>query len=254
MADAALLASISSTYQEVVVDQGNQPLLLLLISFGATFGITRFITHSIRNERYSWLSDVEAGDTHIHHLVWGILLLLISGVVAIVIQPPYEIPAILFGIGAALTLDEFALWLHLDDVYWSEEGRQSIDAVIVFTIVTGFMLLGAYPITIGTQGGIEDVAGLIIGQIIALFFVYVCIRKGKLMWGVFGIYVPPLAIVGACRLAKPDSGWAKKRYDDEKMARARKRYAGDKRIHKPEAAGEKLSVIPGGNPELKGKG
>ena len=45
--------------------------------------------------------------------------------------------AIIFGIGAALTLDEFALWLHLDDVYWSEQGRQSIDAVIVFAIVSG---------------------------------------------------------------------------------------------------------------------
>ncbi len=254
MPDAALLGSIGSTYQEVVVDKGNQPLLLMLVAFGATFGITRFITHAIRAQRYSWLSDVEAGDTHIHHLVWGILLLLISGIVAIVFQPPLEVTAIIFGIGAALTLDEFALWLHLDDVYWSEQGRQSIDAVIVFTIVTGFMLVGAYPVSIGGNGGVEDIIDLILSQAVALFFVVICLRKGKLMWGVFGIYLLPVAIIGACRLAKPGSGWAKKKYDDEKMARSQERYDKDTTIFKPEAAGEPVSVVPGGNPDRKGSG
>jgi hypothetical protein len=249
MADGALLASISSTYNEVVVDKGNQPLLLMLVAFGSTFGITRFITHAIRAQRFSWLGDVEAGDTHIHHLVWGILLLLISGVVGIVIQPALEVTAVIFGIGAALTLDEFALWLHLDDVYWSEQGRQSIDAVIVFTIITGFMLLGAYPVTIGPEGGIEDAIDLILSQALSLFFVYICFRKGKLLWGVFGIYLLPVGIIGACRLAKPESAWAKKRYDDEMMARSRERYAKDEKVFKPEAAGEPVSVIPGGNPD-----
>ena len=67
-------------------------------------------------------------------------------------QPPLEVTAIVFGIGAALTLDEFALWLHLDDVYWSEQGRQSIDAVIVFAIVSGFMVVGAYPVSFDDSG------------------------------------------------------------------------------------------------------
>ena len=71
-------------------------------------------------------------------------------------QPPLEVTAIVFGIGAALTLDEFALWLHLDDVYWSEQGRQSIDAVIVFAIVSGFMVLGAYPVSFEDAGGGVD--------------------------------------------------------------------------------------------------
>jgi len=245
MADAALLGSIGSTYQEVVVDKGNQPLLLMLLAFGATFGVTRFITHAIRAQRFSWLGDVEAGDTHIHHLVWGILLLLISGIVAIVFQPPLEVTAIIFGIGAALTLDEFALWLHLDDVYWSEQGRQSIDAVIVFTVITGFMLVGAYPVTIGPEGSVEDVLDFVLTQIVNIFFVVVCIKKGKLMWGVFGIYFLPLAIVGACRLAKPSSSWAKKRYDEKKMALAHERYDKEEKVFKPEAAGEAVPVLPG---------
>jgi hypothetical protein len=62
-----------------------------------------------------------------------------------VIAPPspwHEIFAVLFGIGTGLTLDEFALWLNLEDVYWSEQGRQSIDAVIITASLIGISLLG----------------------------------------------------------------------------------------------------------------
>jgi hypothetical protein len=81
------------------------------------------------------------GGLHIHHLVWGILLLLACGYVWLLqlgtgIQRREEwlsrLTALLFGVAAALTLDEFALWLNLADVYWEEAGRQSIDAVILF--------------------------------------------------------------------------------------------------------------------------
>lgn len=230
------LASLSSAYQDQIVDQGTQPLLFMLVAFGATFGLTRFITHSIRSDRFSWLGNVEAGDTHIHHLVWGILLLLVSGILAIVVQPPLEVTAITFGIGAALTLDEFALWLHLDDVYWSEQGRQSIDAVIIFAVITGLMLVGAYPVSIGTEGGIGDIAGLLVGQAIGWSFAIVCFLKGKLMWGVFGLYLWPVGLTGALRLAKPESAWAKKRYDAERLARSHERYGAEAKVHKPAAA------------------
>jgi hypothetical protein len=228
------LASLSSTYQEVVVDEGNQPLLLMLIAFGATFGLTRFITHSIRAQRFPWLGNIEAGDTHVHHLVWGIVLLLVAGVLAIVIRPPLEVTGIVFGIGAALTLDEFALWLHLEDVYWSEQGRQSVDAVIVFAIVTGFMLIGGYPIYIGGDGSIEDIAELIVAQSIGWAFVIVCFLKGKLIWGVLGIYIGPVAIFSAIRLARPHSWWARNRYDTRKLARSQKRFGAEAEVHKPE--------------------
>ncbi|MGB3099808.1 MAG: hypothetical protein WBB30_11005 [Solirubrobacterales bacterium] len=227
------LASIGSTYEEVVVDAGNQPLLFMLVAFGVTFGVTRFITHSIRSGRYSWLGNVEAGDTHIHHLVWGIVLLLITGVLAIALQPPLEVTAIVFGIGSALTLDEFALWLHLEDVYWSEQGRQSIDAVVVFVIVTGFMLIGAYPLTIGTEGGAADIIELLVLQALGLSFVVVCGLKGKLLWAVFGVYFWPVGLTGAVRIAKPDSWWARNRYDAAKLARADERYRAEAEVHKP---------------------
>lgn len=232
--DVDVIASIASTYREAVVDEGTQPLLFMLVAFGVTFGITRFITHSIRAQRFSWLGNVEAGDTHIHHLVWGICLLLLTGILAIAVQPPLEVVAVVFGVGAALTLDEFALWLHLDDVYWSEQGRQSIDAVIVFTIVTGFMLLGAYPVYIGPEPDLGDFVGLILTQAFSLTFVVICLMKGKLMYGVLGFYIPPVAIVGSCRLARPDSRWARKRYDERKLARSRARYAAERRSHRPQ--------------------
>lgn len=230
------LASISTTFQEQIVDQGELPVLLLLISFGATFGITRFITHSIRADRFPWLGNIEAGDTHIHHLVWGICLLLISGLLAVALQPPLGVTAIVFGIGAALTLDEFALWLHLDDVYWSEQGRQSIDAVIVFVIVTGFMMLGAYPVSIETSGGIENMIEVIAFQVVGWIFVVVCFLKGKLIWGVFGIYFPPIAFVTAARLARPNSWWARNKYVEEKAPKlelAKARYKGEDLVVKP---------------------
>jgi len=232
------LADVSASFDNEVVDKGELPALLLLASFGATFGITRFITHSIRSERFSWLGNVEAGDTHIHHLVWGIFLLLISGLLAVAVQPPLEVTAIVFGVGAALTLDEFALWLHLDDVYWSEQGRQSIDAVIVFAIVSGFMVLGAYPVSFeGSGPGLAGIISVVASLAIGWAFVIVCFMKGKLIWGVLGLYLSPIAIVAALRLARPGSWWARKRYDEAKLERSRQRYRGEEKIVKPDATG-----------------
>jgi len=229
-------ADIQTEFNSEIVDKGELPALLLLISFGATFGITRFITHSIRSDRFSWLGNVEAGDTHIHHLVWGICLLLIAGLLAVAVQPPLGVTAIVFGIGAALTLDEFALWLHLDDVYWSEQGRQSIDAVIVFSIVVGFLVLGVYPISFeDVNGSFGSLAGFAFALVFAWSWVIVCFMKGKLMWGVLGVYFFPVAIIGASRLAKPNSMWAKGRYDDAKLARSLERYKGETKVAKPDS-------------------
>ncbi len=81
--------------------------------------------------------NVSAGGLHIHHLVWGILLLIVVGYVWLLevgVGSSWvaSLTAIAFGVGAALTLDEFALWLNLSDVYWERQGRESIDAVLIF--------------------------------------------------------------------------------------------------------------------------
>jgi hypothetical protein len=96
----------------------------------------RTITHLIR-AGVGPFHNVSTGGLHIHHLVWGILLLLVVGYVWLIEEGTSSnwlasITAVAYGIGAALTLDEFALWLTIQDVYWTGPGRWSIDAVVIF--------------------------------------------------------------------------------------------------------------------------
>jgi hypothetical protein len=121
-------------------DPRRERLFLASSAFFVTFAGVRYIVHSIRAGRGPF-RNVSAGNKHIHHLVWGILLLLVVGYAWLVQlgtgvgDPPrrwMRSTALLYGAGSALTLDEFALWLNLEDVYWAPEGRRSIDAVILF--------------------------------------------------------------------------------------------------------------------------
>lgn len=137
---------VGGSYTRHIVEGHKQPQALILVSFLATFIIVRAITHSIRAGRGGrLLHNVSTpGGTHLHHLVPGIVLLLVSGYLGTGLPPdvPREPFAAMFGIGAALTLDEFALWLHLEDVYWTREGRQSIDAVVIATTISSMAILG----------------------------------------------------------------------------------------------------------------
>jgi hypothetical protein len=121
---ASLTADIADAYRDGIVDAGKQPELFVLVAFLFTFGFVRMSTHLIRRNVRWWPGNLEVKGTHVHHLVWGILLLLLVGYMGIALEPasPWqEVLAILFGIAAALTLDEFALWLNLRDVYWSHQ-------------------------------------------------------------------------------------------------------------------------------------
>ena len=124
---------------------GHEDELLFFVSFLASFGFIRTSAHLIKAQVKWWPGNVEVGGTHIHHLVWGILLILICGYIGAVERPdaPWRHIAIIgFGIGTGLTMDEFALWLNLRDVYWEKEGRRSIDAVIVVAILAGLAVTG----------------------------------------------------------------------------------------------------------------
>lgn len=137
---------IGEAYQLGIVDAGKEAQLTILVSFLFTFAVVRFITHAIRAGRLTRLfhNMSTKGGTHLHHLVPGIFLLLVSGYIGIAVSPSEHrsVWAVLFGVGAALTLDEFALWFHLADVYWSKQGRASIDAVIIAATVFGLGVLG----------------------------------------------------------------------------------------------------------------
>ena len=124
-------------------------MFLASVSFFLTFGVTRVLVHSFRQREDPF--RVLIGGTHVHHLVWGILLLLLVGytwLIQVDTGPRGQrlrigrLTALLFGAGAALTLDEFALWLNLEDVYWEREGRASIDAVLLFGALVSAGLWG----------------------------------------------------------------------------------------------------------------
>jgi len=111
-----------------------RPTFFMLIAFVVTFVVTRFVTHMIRDGRGPF-RDNTMGGVHIHHEVYGIFLLLVAGALEFAYRPDPpgpQILATLFGIGAALTLDEFALWLLLKDVYWTPQGRLSVHAALLF--------------------------------------------------------------------------------------------------------------------------
>jgi hypothetical protein len=137
--------SLPDIYQRNIIDADKQPQFLIFVSFTLTFLVVRVITISIREGRsLPFVRNIEAGGTHIHHLVPGIVLLLVVGYLAVAIRDGYAYAfAIAYGIGAALTLDEFALWLHLEDVYWLEKGHISIRAVLFFAGFVGIVGVGA---------------------------------------------------------------------------------------------------------------
>jgi hypothetical protein len=224
------LASIGSVYDRAIVDTGRQAEFLFFVAFLASFGFIRTSAHLIRAQVSWWPGNVEVGGTHIHHLVWGILLLLIFGYIGVAIAPEspwHEIVAVIFGIGTGLTLDEFALWLNLDDVYWSEKGRRSIDAVIVAGCLSGVVLIG-FGAWLDVATKVEDEVFAIVGSlgIVAVGAIMVNLAKEKFGVAAAGLVIPPVALVGAFRLGKPGSLWARAFYRSEaKRERATRRFA-----------------------------
>jgi len=131
---------VSGLFHQHIPDRPKRRLFLASVSFFITFLAVRALTYCIHHN-IGPFHDVAMGGRHIHHLVWGILILLLVGYGWLVeigngasagSIVTSRLMSLLYGAGAALTLDEFALWLNLRDVYWAKEGRASIDAVILF--------------------------------------------------------------------------------------------------------------------------
>lgn len=219
--------ALGSVYQDWIVETGKQPELFLLVAFLVAFGFIRTSTHMIRAQVKWWPGNVAVGGTHVHHLVFGILTILIVGYVAIAIapgRPGREILAVLFGIGAALTLDEFALWLNLKDVYWSKQGRSSIDAVIVAASVAGIVLVGLRAwLDVADEVAVAARAAIGSAVVLRAGLSLVSASKGKYLSAAVGILVPFVGVISAFRLAKPGSPWAH-RYGPDKLRKAAERY------------------------------
>ncbi len=198
------------------------PLILLFVSFLTTFIVTRTITRLIRAGVGPFRNNIQGG-VHIHHSVPGLILTIVGAcwsVAAAGSSPSASISAVLIGIGSSLVLDEFALILHLQDVYWSNEGQLSVQVVSLGAAVLGLMAVGLSPLSdeqsVATGGGIA----LIVAIVVHLSAVLMCVVKGKYSTAVVGAFISPIAWVGALRMARPNSRWAKKRYSPKKTQHA----------------------------------
>lgn len=243
------MAVLASAWQDIV-DRGRLPLFWCLVAFILTFFVTRTIVRYIRRQadrdtppKWWQPRNIGHGTLHIHHVVIGVVLVMVSGVTMTTLAvdggvPEFTAAAIVFGTGAALVLDEYALILHLSDVYWTEDGRTSVDAVFAAVAVAGLLLMGFNPLSFFDVGIWRDdhtVAGRIGVVVVALgtlALAMVVLFKGKVWTGLVGMFVTPLLVVGAIRLSRPHAPWARWRYTSKpkKMHRALER---ERRLRRP---------------------
>ncbi len=234
------------------VTRDRLPLVCCLVAFILTFFVTRTIVRYIRRNadndapRKWWQPrNISTGGSglHIHHVVIGVILVMISGIAMVTLAvnggvPEFTVAAIGFGVGAALVLDEFALILHLSDVYWSEDGRTSVDAVFAAVAVAGLLVVGFNPLSFFDIGIWRDdhslaARALVIAMAaLTLALAVIVLFKGKVWTGLVGMFITPLLFVGAIRLSRPHAPWARWRYTDRprKMHRALER---ERRLRRP---------------------
>lgn len=215
--------------QHDIIDRGRLPLLCCLVAFIVIFFVTRAFARYIRYRTDRGLPpkwwqprNIYIGSQHVHHVVFGVVLVMLSGVTLVTLsvdgnELELTTAAIFFGVGAALVLDEYALILHLSDVYWEEDGRSSVDAVFAAVAVTGLLLLGLHPLMFvlalwhDTHSLLAHAAA-IAGTMLAPPLAVVVLLKGKVWTGLIGMFFVPLLVIGAIRLSRPHAPWARWRY------------------------------------------
>ncbi|OBG29326.1 hypothetical protein [Mycobacterium sp. 852002-51057_SCH5723018] len=240
---------VSRWFTHDIVDRGRLPLLCCLVAFILTFFVTRtsvrMIRHRARTGRATrWWQprNVHIGGVHIHHVTFGVVLVMLSGLTLVTLavsgqEPEFTLAATLFGVGAALVLDEYALILHLSDVYWEEDGRASVDAVFAAVGLAGLLIMGLHPLmfflpvwhsadSVALRAGVGGLLAL------ALPLSVVVVLKGKVWTGLLGMFFVVLLVIGAIRLSRPHAPWARWRYTSQpdKMRRALQR---ERRLRRP---------------------
>jgi hypothetical protein len=228
---ASTVSSLASGVKITVGSGGPslRPMMWMFLAILITFLTARTVTRLIRSGSgaKAGLGNVRIAGNHIHHQVFGILIIIGTGIVLVSQMPKgaaLDAAAAVFGVGVGLTVDEFALWLHLDDVYWTSEGRKSVDAIFCVLVITGALIGGASFVTgrAGTAAWWSSISVIAVNLLLCL----ICLLKGKIVTGVIGVVIGVVALVGAIRLAKPGSWWAVHRYASrpQRAGRAARRY------------------------------
>jgi lysyl-tRNA synthetase class 2 len=240
-------------YETHIYASGREPAFLMLLAFVLTLAGTRFYTRMARVR--SW-GSANVGGVHMHHLVPGVLMSLVAGGLVIGLHPrEFWVAAFaaVFGAGAALVLDEFAMLLHLDDVYWTTEGRLSIDACVAAVAFLGLVVVATFPLS--SDSAEEKLGWWVADALLALnaCLVVVTVLKGKLKLGLLGIVFFLFSLVGALRLAKPSSVWARAFYPEGSRRLRRSRDRDVARQTRWDARRQRLYDVIGGAPHLGSK-
>jgi hypothetical protein len=213
---------VGKWFDDTIVASNRLPLFCVFVGMLVGFLFIRFSVRMIRAQVKWWPGNVATGGMHVHHVVFGVVFMMIAGVGGFALPDRALvglcITGSLFGIGAALVLDEFALILHLKDVYWAEEGRTSVDAIFVAIAATGLLLVGVSPLSLAS-GDFANVPSIIATSVVILLYVgliAITLLKGKVWTGLLGILIPLLLFVGAIRVGRPHSPWARWRYREGK--------------------------------------
>ncbi len=243
-----MIGPMGTWFTREIVDSGRLRLFVFLVAFIAAFLFIRFSVRMIRRGARWWPGNVTPGGHHVHHVIFGLVFMCVGGISGLLVADGTSalagVLAGVFGVGTALVLDEFALVLHLDDVYWSDEGRLSVQVVFIAIALCGLALLGLRPLGIGDEEG--TVWAITLTLLFNLLVTLVALVKGKVWTGLIGLFIGIVAIVGAIRLARPNSPWARRRYGDRKLARAAAR---DRRLRGPfQRLGTRLSDLIAGSP------
>lgn len=239
--------------QRNIIEPGKLPLLLALTAFVLTFLVTRLVTRLIRAGKGPF-GNVKAGGLHIHHVVPGVVLTVVGGFGAVASSRHgfgAAVCAVLFGMGAGLVLDEFALILHLDDVYWTEEGRKSVEVVVLTAALVGLVLSGFSPFGVNdmSQEELHDRGSVISTVVVNFLFSLAVLSKGKARMAIFSVIIPFIGLIGLVRLARPGSPWARRFYRRRPRARAKatlRAYRHDRRWSGPR---RRLQDLLGGKPD-----
>lgn len=223
------LADLWSTQ---IAGEHRDGIFLVLVGFILSFAFIRMSTRLMRSPRVPWWpgSVVSDSGVHIHHLVFGICLMIGAGALGFGFYGETvwrDIFAAIFGIGVGLTIDEFALWVYLEDVYWSEEGRKSVDATVIAAAGMMLVLFGFEPFDFTTSSPGEVISSFA-GAALVFALVAICFAKQRIMHGYIGFFILPIAIYGAARLGKPHSPWARRFYGKR---RPDKQTASEQRFH-----------------------
>jgi hypothetical protein len=232
-----------------IIDRGRLPLLCCLVAFILTFFVTRTFVRVIRHRaavgrptRWWQPRNVHIGGVHIHHVTFGVVLVMLSGLMLVTLsvngqEPEFTLAATIFGIGAALVLDEYALILHLSDVYWEEDGRTSVDAVFAAVGVAGLLIMGLHPLMFflpiwHDAGSVALRVAVGSAMALTLPLAVVVVLKGKVWTGLLGMFIVILLVIGAIRLSRPHAPWARWRYttQPDRMRRALQR---ERRLRRP---------------------